>query len=465
MNLPGMQKLLLRDDKERVVLNAETEALLHIATVWWAEGTSMKIKINEAIGGDQYRYHVKLHPLWKPPAYRMRILRLLDLGNRFSLDDNFLMPSFNILLWNCRGAGNDNFKHHFSELVRMHKLEIVGLLETKITFRKMGLFFKNLGFSGSAYVNPNGRAGGIWLVWDTSKVSKNITHASSQAIHSEITKDGFEDWVLTTAYASPNPKNREIMWEDMEVQAHSNNKPWLVAGDLNDTLNSSEGRSFSVDTNSSQRRRFADHVNNCNLVDLGFSGPKFTWNNGRKGMANVQKRLDRALCNEEWRNLFPEGHLKLNTDGCFYESTNTAGFRGVIRDSSGNWILGYYGKATCTSSLEVEIWAIYRGLTIILEKGMSNVTIEFDSSVAVGFYNEGPPVDHPHRHVVEEARRIAAWTNSSVVHIYRQANQTADCLARLGSQQNQNLVVSSSIPFAVREFALADAMGVGHLRI
>ncbi|KAI8536255.1 hypothetical protein RHMOL_Rhmol10G0242400 [Rhododendron molle] len=71
---------------------------------------------------------------------------------------------------------------------------------------------------------------------------------------------------------------------------------------------------------------------------------------------------------------------------------------------------------------------------------MSNVTIESDSSVAVGFCNEGPPVDHPHRHIVEEARRIAARTNSFVVHIYRQANQTANCLARLGSQQNQDLV-------------------------
>lgn len=28
-------------------------------------------------------------------------------------------------------------------------------------------------------------------------------------------------------------------------------------------------------------------------------------------------------------------------------------------------------KASCESSLEVEIWEIYRGLTIILEKGMT----------------------------------------------------------------------------------------------
>ncbi|XP_058208318.1 uncharacterized protein LOC131321348 [Rhododendron vialii] len=191
------------------------------------------------------------------------------------------------------------------------------------------------------------------------------------------------------------------------------------------------------------------------------------------------------------------GKLELNTNGCFYESINKAGYGGVLRDSSGKWVLGYYGKATSTSSLEVEIWAIYRGLTVIFKKGISSVILEFDSSVTVNFCNEGPPPDHPwhdygvvgisydvsrelvtsliwavvpkfvthpQRHIIEEVRRLAGGTNSIITHIYRQANQTADCLARLGSQQEDDLIVTSSIPFAAREFALADAMGVGHLR-
>ncbi|KAG5557684.1 hypothetical protein RHGRI_007809 [Rhododendron griersonianum] len=257
MSLPEMQKLMLKDDKERKIFDPDTEALLHTEIVWWAEGACMKIKINEAIGGGQYQHRVNFKPLKKPPACRRRILRLLDLAASSSLNETFIMPSFNILIWNYREAGNDNFKRHFSELIHTHKLEIEGILETKIT------------------------------------------------------KDGYEDWVLSTVYASPNPRNRDFLWEEMESQAHKSNKPWLVVGDLNDTLNSSEGQSFAVDSSYSQRRKFARHINNCNLVDLGFSGPKFTWNNGRKGMANVQKRLDRALCNEEWQNLFPEGMVQI----------------------------------------------------------------------------------------------------------------------------------------------------------
>ncbi|XP_058216595.1 uncharacterized protein LOC131327444 [Rhododendron vialii] len=105
----------------------------------------------------------------------------------------------------------------------------------------------------------------------------------------------------------------------------------------------------------------------------------------------------------------PWGNLKLNTDGCFYESTYMTGYGGVIRDSSGIWILGYYGKATSTQQLGSGDMSYIQRPHYHFGKGqMSNVTIQSDSSVAVGFCNEGSPIDHPHRHIVEEARRLAA---------------------------------------------------------
>ncbi|XP_028058205.1 uncharacterized protein LOC114262062 [Camellia sinensis] len=59
-------------------------------------------------------------------------------------------------------------------------------------------------------------------------------------------------------------------------------------------------------------------MDECHLTDLGFSGPKFTWTNGRHGLANIKERLDRALCNDQWHTLFPEAwvqHLpRVNSD-------------------------------------------------------------------------------------------------------------------------------------------------------
>lgn len=47
-------------------------------------------------------------------------------------------------------------------------------------------------------------------------------------------------------------------------------------------------------------KSFAEMIRKCDLHDLGFSGPKFTWSNMRSGAANVQERLDRALGNHQW---------------------------------------------------------------------------------------------------------------------------------------------------------------------
>ncbi|KAI8027305.1 hypothetical protein LOK49_LG02G02848 [Camellia lanceoleosa] len=80
-------------------------------------------------------------------------------------------PSMNIMLWNCRGAGNKTFRRNFKEITRTHRPEVVALFETKVLFSSMGLFFNNLGYTASTIVDPVGRVGGIWLLWNPTHVS------------------------------------------------------------------------------------------------------------------------------------------------------------------------------------------------------------------------------------------------------------------------------------------------------
>lgn len=183
-----------------------------------------------------------------------------------------------------------------------------------------------------------------------------------------------------------------------------------MAGDFNDTTSSTERRSSAPENDADRNRKFKERIDRCSLIDMGSSGPGYTWTNGRQGLANTQKRLDRALCNAEWRALFPEAGVKLNTDGCMYLTNDKAGFGGLFRDHMGKWLLGYYGKIRSTSSLETELVGIYRGLTIMHEKGYQNVQVESDSMEAVKLVNEGNAIGHPHQALIQDANVLLRGT-------------------------------------------------------
>lgn len=157
------------------------------------------------------------------------------------------------------------------------------------------------------------------------------------------------------------------------------------------------------------------------------------------------------------------GELKLNTDRSWYDTNRSAGFGGLFRDAQGIWQLGYYGKMLAASSLEAEIWSIYRGLTIILEKGLTNIQIESDSEIAVILFNEGATTNHPQSNLLNDGKYLLNRTNSSITHISRGANQCADCLAHLGASQAEDLVVTPNPPLAVCEFMIRDQLNIRHV--
>ena len=78
---------------------------------------------------------------------------------------------------------------------------------------------------------------------------------------------------------------------------------WLVVGDFNEAMWDFEHLS-ATPRGESQMVAFRDTLEICGLVDLGFVGLQFTYDNKRAGFANVQVRLDRAVATNTWRNLF-----------------------------------------------------------------------------------------------------------------------------------------------------------------
>ena len=56
-------------------------------------------------------------------------------------------------------------------------------------------------------------------------------------------------------------------------------------------------------------QEFRSVLLHCGLIDLGFIGNRFTWNNSREGDAYVHLRLDRACAMLEWQEIFPQAQV------------------------------------------------------------------------------------------------------------------------------------------------------------
>ena len=49
---------------------------------------------------------------------------------------------------------------------------------------------------------------------------------------------------------------------------------------------------------------FREAIDECELLDLGYTGVPFTWCNNQDAMATVWARLDRAMASVDWVNKF-----------------------------------------------------------------------------------------------------------------------------------------------------------------
>lgn len=79
-------------------------------------------------------------------------------------------------------------------------------------------------------------------------------------------------------------------------------------GDFNEIL-SGEDKFGGRSVNLNRALDYKDCVDTCNLLDLGFSSPKYTWSNGRQISDLILERIDRCFANPTWRLLYPEASI------------------------------------------------------------------------------------------------------------------------------------------------------------
>ncbi|CAN1844985.1 Transposon TX1 uncharacterized 149 kDa protein [Linum perenne] len=90
--------------------------------------------------------------------------------------------------------------------------------------------------------------------------------------------------------------------------AQAETSPWCVIGDFNDIVDASECRGPNPRPQA-WIEGFRAAVDDCNIVDVPMHGYQFTWARAKGEVHGVESRLDRAMVNRGWSEIFPHAQL------------------------------------------------------------------------------------------------------------------------------------------------------------
>ncbi|CAJ2673329.1 unnamed protein product [Trifolium pratense] len=211
------------------------------------------------------------------------------------------------------GAANTSFYRYCKQYVSINKPAMLVIMETRCDPNKLRRTFELLGFDSVVANEVQGFAGGIVVAWQSDCISVDVCKKNFQYLHLKVKYTNGDRWYFTPTYASPIEMTRNLLWNDLQSIAQNMKDPWLVAGDFNDIVCAEEKKGGAA-ASGRKCKIFKTRIDACSLIDIGAMGPKFTWRGPKyHGGQRIYERLDRALCNGQWRLLFPDGYVKVLT--------------------------------------------------------------------------------------------------------------------------------------------------------
>ena len=213
-----------------------------------------------------------------------------------------MSSSLKVVAWNCQGLGNPWTVQRLREICKKYDPDVIFLSETKNPHHVVNKKLEKLGFTNLKTIPPHGVAGGglaiIWKEW----LNLEIMSSCSSYFDTRISYEGNVSY-LTFIYGSTDKRRRKQTWNYLTSLALIRDAAWLITGDFNDISGNHEKQGGRERSEAS----FADFMvflSEGDLYDLQHSGESLSWK-GKRGTHEVKCRLDRALANSSWSELYP----------------------------------------------------------------------------------------------------------------------------------------------------------------
>ncbi|KAK7848986.1 putative mediator of rna polymerase ii transcription subunit 37c [Quercus suber] len=216
--------------------------------------------------------------VWESREETLEVWRLRDSESSSSVSgagaSSHQFKIMNILIWNCRGAMKPQFRKTVMDLVEWHDPILMVITETRMSGARAEEVIEALPFDGAAVADTIGFAGGIWLLWRSDLVQVDVLSSTEQEIHALIrVRSQSLIWLISAIYASPRFEERCILWNNLRILANMHDLPWALMGDFNEVLSAEE--KYGGNPVCQRRiRAIKECMDDCNMMDLGFTGPR-----------------------------------------------------------------------------------------------------------------------------------------------------------------------------------------------
>ena len=208
------------------------------------------------------------------------------------------------------------------DLVKWHSSILMVITETRMSGARADEIIEALPFDGHAISDTIGFAGGIWMLWRSDLVQVDVLATTEQEIHALIrVRTQTLNQLISAIYSNPRFEERCILCNNLRMIANMHDLPWALMGDFNEVMFDDEkfGRNPICQR---KVRAIKECMDDCNMMDLGFSGPKYTWTNKRELSNLIQCKLDRCWVNPGQKDFYPEANVthiaRVNSDHCLY---------------------------------------------------------------------------------------------------------------------------------------------------
>lgn len=184
-----------------------------------------------------------------------------------------------VLSWNCHRLGNLRAVEVLSYLEREKAPKVLFLMETKRTVAEMKWIQKELHFDAMLVVPCLGRRGDLAMLWK-DEVDLDIQTYTQNHIDAFIRTNPNVSWRITGFYGKPEEHMRHETWDLLKYLSTRNSTPWLCIGDYNEILFAEE-KDGRLPKPMHLMQEFRSTLLHFGLIDLGYTGNIFTWDNGR----------------------------------------------------------------------------------------------------------------------------------------------------------------------------------------